>query len=419
MYGILDCNNFYVSCERLFRPQLNGRPVVVLSNNDGCVVSRSNEAKALGIPMGIPLFQIEREVKRYGIVVCSSNYELYGDISKRVMTLVRSLVPSQEIYSIDECFFRLHPEDDYLAMGKEIRRQVLKGVGIPTGIGLAPTKTLAKLANRVAKKDPSTGGVYALDTTEKQIYHLKNTYVGDIWGIGRRSSQKLESYGVRTAYDLLQMEPRWVRQMLTITGLDTLYELLGEERIPYKKEEQTKSICRSRSFSTGIEDKEKLYALIMEFADSCCNKMIEEGLAPLKVMLFLHTNPYSVTDKQQHEYVEMGLTMATSNVSELAPILYQMLQKIYRKGYSYKRAGVIFSHLVVEAELLKFEEEGSRELRVAAALAKSISEKYGDEALYVAARDPRVISEVTNRKWVSPCFTTRLDDILKINVENK
>lgn len=206
MYGLIDCNNFYVSCERLFRPQLNGRPVVVLSNNDGCVVSRSNEAKALGIPMGVPLFQIQDEVKRYNIEVCSSNYTLYGDLSHRVMSIVRETLPQQEVYSIDECFVRFDSRDDYKAMAKDIRRKILKGVGIPTCVGVSKTKTLAKLANRVAKKNEQLEGVYAIDDNDKWRAALEWVEVGDIWGIGRRTVQKLHKMGIHTGYDFIQMD---------------------------------------------------------------------------------------------------------------------------------------------------------------------------------------------------------------------
>ncbi|MDN4754528.1 DUF4113 domain-containing protein [Porphyromonadaceae bacterium W3.11] len=418
MYALMDCNNFYVSCERLFRPDLNGRPVVVLSNNDGCVISRSNEAKALGIPMGIPLFQIEQEVKKYNITVCSSNFELYGDLSKRVMAIAKELIPDQEIYSIDECFLRLQDNDDYLSIGKEIRQRILKGVGIPTCIGLAQTKTLAKLANKTAKKDPAHKGVFAIDSSEKHLTQLHSTSVGDVWGIGKRNQKKMELYGVNTALDFIQKSPAWVRQNFTLTGLNTYYELRGEERFPFNKVERAKSIGRSRSFGVPIDDEHKLYAIIMEFVDTCCNKLVQEGLAALKVMLYIHTNQYSVTSKQHHEFVEMGLTMATSNVTELAPIFYQMLKRLYRPGYKYKKAGVIFSHLVVEAEQLNFIEEGSQDLRTVAALAQSLNKKYGKTALYIAARDPKIIKEITNRKWVSPRYTTNLQEIIEVKAED-
>lgn len=225
MYGLIDCNNFYVSCERLFRPQLNGRPVVVLSNNDGCVVSRSNEAKALGIPMGVPLFQIQEEVKRYGIEVCSSNYTLYGDLSRRVMAIIREQVGTQEIYSIDECFVQLDPRDDYMAMARGLRRKILKGVGIPTCVGISKTKTLAKLANRVAKKNEQLQGVYAIDDNEKWRAALEWVEVGDIWGIGRRISARLNQYGIYNGYQFVRKDPNWVRQSFTVTGLDTYLEL--------------------------------------------------------------------------------------------------------------------------------------------------------------------------------------------------
>lgn len=415
MYGLIDCNNFYVSCERLFRPQLNGRPVVVLSNNDGCVVSRSNEAKALGIPMGVPLYQIQEEVKRYGIVVCSSNYTLYGDLSHRVMSIVREMVPNQEIYSIDECFVHFGPRDDYMAMTRELRRKILKGVGIPTCVGISKTKTLAKLANRVAKKNEQLQGVYAIDDNEKWRAALEWVEVGDIWGIGRRISARLNRYGVYTGYDFVCKDPNWVRQSFTVTGLDTYLELKGVERIPYAKKEQPQSITRSRSFGKLVTDEHQLFSIILEFGETCCAKLREQKLAALKVALVLHTNAYRVNDQQLHEYVEAHLTLPCNNLTQLTPILYQLYKKVYRPGFNYKKAGLLFSQLVHEGEVLPFEEEGEYQLKTVTALAKNLKEKYGDHALFIAARNPAALTEVVTRNHVSPNYTTDLADILQIH----
>ncbi len=414
MYGLIDCNNFYVSCERLFRPQLNGRPVVVLSNNDGCVVSRSNEAKALGIPMGVPLFQIQEEVKRYGIEVCSSNYTLYGDLSRRVMAIVREEIGTQEIYSIDECFVQLDPRDDYMAMARDLRRKILKGVGIPTCVGVSKTKTLAKLANRVAKKNEQLQGVYAIDDNEKWRAALEWVEVGDIWGIGRRISARLNQYGVYNGYQFVRKDPNWVRQSFTVTGLDTYLELKGEPRIPFAKNDQAKSITRSRSFGTLVTDEHQLFSIILEFGEKCCEKLRENKLAALKVALVLHTNTYRINDQQRHEYVEANLTLPSNNLTELTPILYQLFKKAFRPGFNYKKAGLLFSQLVYEGEVLPFEVEGQAELKQLTALAKELKDKYGDHALYIAARNPKALEEVVTRNHVSPNYTTELSDILKI-----
>lgn len=415
MYGLIDCNNFYVSCERLFRPQLNGRPVVVLSNNDGCVVSRSNEAKALGIPMGVPLFQIQDEIKRYNIVICSSNYALYSDLSQRVMSIVRENIPQQEIYSIDECFVRFDPRDDYLAIAQDMRRKILKGVGIPTCIGISKTKTLAKLANRVAKKNEQLQGVYAIDDNDKWVAALKWVAVEDIWGIGRRISARLNKQGVHTGWDFIQRDSNWVRQAFTITGLNTYLELKGEEKIPFAKHDLPKSISRSRSFGTAVTDEHQLMDIVMEFGEMCCEKLRKHRLSALKVALILHTNIYRINTPQRHEYVEAHLTLPTNNLIELTPILYQLFKRAYRPGYKYKKAGLLFSQLVYEGEVLPFEVNGEQQIKTVTMLAKELNEKYGNHALFIAARNPNALDEVVTRNHVSPNYTTDLSDILKIH----
>ncbi|MDO5017547.1 MAG: DUF4113 domain-containing protein [Porphyromonas sp.] len=415
MYGLIDCNNFYVSCERLFRPQLNGRPVVVLSNNDGCVISRSNEAKALGIPMGIPLFKIKDEIKRHGIEVCSSNYTLYSDLSNRVMSIVREHLPEQEIYSIDECFIRFDPQDDYMAMSRDIRQKLLKGVGIPTCVGISKTKTLAKLANRVAKKFDRYKGVYAIDNNDKWRAALQWVEIGDVWGIGRRTTAKLQQSRVYTAYDFIQKDPAWVKLTFTVTGLNTYMELKGKECIPFGKNDPAKSITRSRSFGVPITDEHQLFTIILEFAEKCCEKLRQQRLSALRVAVLLHTNRFSITDLQQHEYTEAHLTLPSNNAVELTPVLYQLFKRLYRPGYKYKKAGVLMGQLVNESEVLPFATEGQAELKKLTAIAKHLNEKYGKHSLFVAARDPDVLDEVVTRKHTSPNYTTQLSDILKIH----
>ena len=230
MFALVDCNNFYASCERVFNPYWNNRPVVVLSNNDGCVIARSNEAKQIGIKMGVPAYQIKNEIEQYGIGVFSSNYTLYGDMSNRVMSMLSSYSPSVEIYSIDEAFLDLSRFDLYnlKEYGEGIVRSVTQGTGIPISIGIAKTKTLAKVANKFAKKHKGYKGVCIIDTEEKRIEALKRTEIGDVWGIGHRHARRLEKYGVHNAYEFAQMPKAWVRQQMTVVGERTWKELNGE-----------------------------------------------------------------------------------------------------------------------------------------------------------------------------------------------
>jgi len=214
----MDCNNFYASCERVFNPALNGKPVVVLSNNDGCIIARSNEAKALGIKMGVPAYQIKDLVSSHGVAVFSSNYTLYGDMSGRVMSILAGLVPELEVYSIDEAFINLDGIQDIQSLGTKIVNQVTRGTGIPVSLGIAPTKTLAKVANKFAKKYPAYNRLCIIDTEEKRIKALQLTDIGDVWGIGRRQAAKLEKQGVKTAYDFTHLSGAWVRKNMTVVG---------------------------------------------------------------------------------------------------------------------------------------------------------------------------------------------------------
>ena len=360
MYGLVDCNNFYVSCERVFRPELRNRPVVCLSNNDGCVVSRSNEAKALGIPMGIPLFKIRDLVEQEQIAVCSSNYILYGNLSRRVMSVVRSIVPEQEIYSIDECFVHFAPNEDYERLAREIRRAVLRGVGIPTGIGVAPTKTLAKIASHYSKKHPETGGVY------------------------------------------------------TIVGLDTYYELRGEPRIPFDEETPTKSIGRSRSFGNAVSDKKHLEMILLEFLDIVCSELDRQHLGTLNLAIYLRTNRFRFDIPQYNPYVQSSFTMPTSDFSQLVPVVRQLLDSIWRPGYDFKKGGILVSDLVRMDRALPFETEEEQRRKRLRAIEGRIRERYGEHGLFVAARDPDALQGVVHREHTSPHYTTDLRDILRI-----
>lgn len=242
MFALVDCNNFYASCERVFRPDLRNVPIVVLSNNDGCVIARSNESKKLGIKMGVPAYQIKDEVKKYGIRVFSSNYTLYGDMSNRVMTILSSFTPNMEVYSIDEAFLDLSGFSDLKEYGKHIVDTTTKWTGIPVSMGVAPTKTLTKIANKFAKKYKKYEGVCIIDTEEKRIKALQKTEIGDVWGIGHRTEKKLKLQGVNTAYDFTQMHRSWVRKYMAVVGERTWLELQGESCISLE-EIQPGTLC--------------------------------------------------------------------------------------------------------------------------------------------------------------------------------
>lgn len=415
MYGLIDCNNFYVSCERLFRPELQGRPVVCLSNNDGCVVSRSNEAKALGIPMGVPIFKIRDLVRREGVEVCSSNFTLYGDLSRRVMSIIRSFVPEQEIYSIDECFVHFAPNEDGEAISRRIRRAVLRGVGIPTGIGVAPTKTLAKIASHYSKKHPETGGVSMLKGEESIVTALRETPIGDVWGIGRRRQEQMEGYGIRTAYDFVRRDPAWVRRHFTIIGLDTYYELQGIPRISFEEASApSKSIGRSRTFATPVTDRQLMEQILLEFLDPVCGELERQGLGTLSLGIYLRTDRFRYDQPQYNPFVKSSLTMPTNDFTGMAGVVRELLDQIWRPHYGFKKAGVLADELVRLDRTLPFESEEERRRKRLRAVEGRIRERFGDHALFVAARDPDALRQVIRREHNGSHYTTDLDEILRI-----
>lgn len=341
MYGLVDCNNFYASCERAFNPSLNGKPVIVLSNNDGCVIARSNEAKALGIKMGVPAYQIKDLVKQYDIAVFSSNYVLYGDMSGRVMSLLADMTPEIEVYSIDEAFLNLAGIKDLQSLGTNIVRKVSRGTGIPVSIGIAPTKTLAKMANKFAKKYPAYNRLCIIDTEEKRIKALKLFEIGDVWGIGRRQATKLEKRGVKTAFDFTQLPGSWVRKNMTVTGERTWKELRGiscidmESAPPAKKQ-----ICTSRSFGKMVEDIDTISEAIATHASTCARKLREQKSFAQSLMVFIHTNNFREDLPQYWKNTIVQLPIPTSDTLEIVHYALEGLRRIFLPGYQYKKQGL-------------------------------------------------------------------------------
>ena len=356
MFGLVDCNNFYASCERVFNPSLNGKPIVVLSNNDGCVIARSNEAKALGIKMGVPAYQIKDLVKKHDVAVFSSNYVLYGDMSGRVMSMLAELAPEIEVYSIDEAFLNLEGIQDLQTLGSKIVRQVTRGTGIPVSAGIASTNTLAKVANKFAKKYPAYNRLCIIDTEEKREKALKLFEIGDVWGIGRRQAAKLEKQGVKTAYDFTQLLGSWVRKNMTVTGERTWKELRGiscidmESAPPAKKQ-----ICTSRSFGKMVEDIDTMSEAIATHASTCAKKLRQQKSYATSLMVFIHTNNFREDLPQYWKNTIIKLPVPTNDSLEIVHYALEGLKSIFIPGYQYKKAGIIITEIVTSAQLGLFD----------------------------------------------------------------
>lgn len=350
MYALVDCNNFFVSCERVFRPQLEGKAVVVLSNNDGCVVARSNESKALGIRMCTPFYKVRHLVDSGALVACSSNYALYGDLSSRVMSILASAVPKIEIYSVDEAFLVMDGMSDVQIreVCTGLVKQIRQWVGIPVSIGVAPTKTLAKIASHFAKKYDGYRGVCMIDDDSKRLKALSLTPIGDVWGVGRKNVVKMKECGIRTAMDFAERPEEWVYRRFLLQGQRMWHELHGHVCVNEELPEKRKSICTSRSFAEMLTDEEELAASVADFAAKCASKLREEKSAAGKVTVFLWTNRFREDLDQYYPSVTIVLPVAASSTQEIVAVALKGLRTIYRDGYMYKKAGVIVDDIVDE-----------------------------------------------------------------------
>jgi DNA polymerase V len=343
-FALVDCNNFYVSCERVFDPSLRNRPVVVLSNNDGCVIARSEEAKQLGIPMGSPFFKCREVIERAGGAVLSSNYALYGDMSARVMRTLAGFTPEIEYYSIDEAFLLFTGSADRTALGLTMRRQVRQWTGIPVSIGFGPTKTLAKIANRVAKKHPEHGGVFDITGHEHADGILRSTEAGDVWGIGRRYAEFLRGRGILTAYDLKNAPDTFVRKHLTIVGLQTVMELRGKPCLRIETAPPPpKSILCSRSFGTPVSTLAELKEAVAAYVSRAAEKLRRKNGVASHVHVFLTTNPFRKEERQYSAHCSVPLPSSSAFTPEMVAAAHRLLEAIYREGYRYQKAGVILT----------------------------------------------------------------------------
>jgi DNA polymerase V len=423
MFALVDCNNFYVSCERVFDPSLNGKPVVVLSNNDGCFIARSNEAKALGLPMGGPAFKFRDTLKTNRVKVFSANFPLYGDMSSRVMATLAGLAPEIEIYSIDEAFldmtgFRRFGFHEYGAM---IRETVRKHTGIPVSIGMGPTKTLAKAANQLAKKVPGHNGVCLLSEVQEIQAALASLKVEDIWGIGRQWSDLLQTRNIRSALDFSRASSTWIRRHLHITGARIQEELNGHSCLPLEQVRPPKqSICTSRSFGRTVTDFEELQQAVATFSGKCAAKVRKEGSVASTLTVFICTSPFNEPSRKYWGTRTVALCPPSQDTIGIIRAGDQVLTAIFKAGYEYKKAGVILggisSGMASAGPLPLFPDAGAE---VATERRKNlmqvmdrINRQYGQGTIHTGAEDSEAWKP--NQTNLSPHYTTDWNDIIEV-----
>ncbi|QNH62206.1 Y-family DNA polymerase [Hymenobacter sediminicola] len=430
MFALVDCNNFYVSCERAFQPRLEGKPVVVLSNNDGCLISRSAEAKALGLRMGEPYFKVKDLIQRHEVRVFSSNYALYGDMSARVMHYLSSVVPEVEVYSIDEAFLDLHGmgryHGDLATLAATMRYQIRKRTHIPVCIGIAPTKTLAKLANRLAKKSPLLNGVLHLDTPERVQWALEQTPVEDVWGIGGQYTQKLYSQGISTAAQLAAMSEGWARKQLGgVVGARLVRELQGTPCHGLAPSEDgslsRKSIACTRTFAQPVSAFTDVVAAVAYFASRAAEKLRRQQSAANTLTVFISKNRFGTEPPPHTRSSVLTLPVATSDTVELLRYTRTALKRIWEPGAVYRKAGVILDGLETagQQQLLLFEsnEQAERRAKLMSDLDR-LNERFGKNTVQFAVALPANIHAqvpwVGQSQWRTPAYTTCWDDLLFI-----
>lgn len=347
VFALVDCNNFYASCEKLFRPDLKNTPVVVLSNNDGCVVARSREAKLLGIKMGVPVFQIKSEMQRHGILAFSSNYALYADLSSRVMRTLEEMAPRVEVYSIDEAFLDLTGIESAISLfefGQQVRERIGHWIGITVSVGIAPTKTLAKLANHAAKKYPATQGVVDLTNPDRQRRLLALVPVDDVWGVGRRLSKRLNALGITTALDLANASPRAIRDQFSVVLERTVRELNGESCIELEEFPPTKKqIVCSRSFGAKVTQFELLREAVCEYATRATEKLRKEQQQAKVMTVFIRSSPFKDNEPQYSNSASGELLIPSCDTRDFIELASHLIKRIWKDGFRYAKAGVMLS----------------------------------------------------------------------------
>lgn len=430
MYGIIDCDNCYVSCERVFRPDLEGKPVVVLSNNDGCVVARSAEAKQLGIKAGTPFFKLQEQFPNEKIAVFSSNYELYAELTSRIVYIIRQEAPAYFRYSIDECFVYLDgmEQTSLKEWGENLHRRIRRSVGMPVSIGIAPNKTLAKMASHFAKHYPGYRHCCLMDTDSKRIKALKLFPIDDVWGIGRRYTVRLKEYGVNTAYDFAVKPWSWVRAVFRNIVIErTWRELNGDDCVPDEQLAAKKSICTSRSFAGMITELDDLRTHVSNYAVRCAEKLRSQGSIAGVVAVFLNTNPFREDLPQYCNFREQRLITPTAATTTIVQTAAHLLEQLYSPGYKYKKAGVIVMEVgpgsPVQPDLFDTNAEQFQRMRRLDAVIDRINRVHGTETIVLGAQQytrkdgqgkADVFANAIRHDYRSTNPTTRWTDIIRL-----
>ena len=417
MFSLIDCNNFYASCERVFNPSLNSKPIVVLSNNDGCVIARTNEAKKLGIPMGAPAFQYQSVFRRHGIKVFSANFHLYGDMSRRVMNILSTYSPTTEIYSIDECFLSLQGMNiDLHQYGVQMTKQVAKWTGIPISVGTAPTKSLAKVANRIAKKFPEiTKSSYVIDSEEKRIKALKWLPIEDVWGIGRQNAKKLYAKGIKKAIQFTELPESWVLKEMTIVGLRLQKDLKGIFSIEMEPVEKKQSISTTRTFDRDYDTFEEVKERVVSFTTLSAEKLRNQQSLCNTLSVFVETNRFKETETYYYKSIQLKLPFSTCSTLELVAFAVMGLKHIFRDNLHYKKAGVTLSHFVDanchQPSLFFNSNPKHKELM---SVIDKINDTYKSNVIRLAAMDKK--SFKMKQEHLSPAYTTNIRDVIEVKI---
>lgn len=419
VFALVDCNNFYASCEKLFRPDLKDTPVVVLSNNDGCVVARSREAKLLGIKMGVPVFQIKAEMQRHGILAFSSNYALYADLSSRVMRTLEEMAPRVEVYSIDEAFLDLTGIESAISLvefGQQVRERIGHWIGITVCVGIAPTKTLAKLANHAAKKYPATQGVVDLTNPDRQRRLLALVPVDDVWGVGRRLSKRLNALGITTALDLANASPRAIRDQFSVVLERTVRELNGESCIELEEIPPTKKqIVCSRSFGAKVTQFELLREAVCEYATRATEKLRKEQQQAKVLTVFIRTSPFKDNEPQYSNSASGELLIPSCDTRDFIELANHLLKRIWKDGFRYAKAGVMLSDFydpgMFQPGLFDDVSTRSNSQQLMSVL-DSINQSGAGKVFFAGQGTKKDWS--MKREHLSPAYTTRWDQLPRV-----
>ncbi len=419
MYALVDCNNFYASCERVFRPELVGKPIVVLSLNDGCVIALSNEAKVLGLRVGAAYFEHKKLFAQHGVAVFSANFPLYGNMSGRVMEILGEFSDHVEVYSIDEAFLNLEGMRfvDLQAHALRMRQRVTKCTGIPVCVGVAATKTLAKAANRIAKKfQDKTGGAYVIDSEEKRLKALRWLKIGDVWGIGRKHAKRLMEIDVQTAYAFTQLTDAWVLKNMAVVGLRMKHELMGIPQPDSEDPLAKKNITTTRSFETNYTDLAQLRERISTFAMACASKLRKQHSLCRALIVFIDTNRHRTDLPQYSRSLAISLPFHTNSSIEISKFATQALAQIFKEGYHYKRAGVSLYEFSPEGQgqISMFHNSNPRHLKLMEVLDK-MNLNYGQHTVKLASQDQQRMW-LARQEMLSPSYVSKLSDVIVVRV---